>query len=92
LTYAVKLHFDRLSDEWVKSPEDPEILQRFIDSASLLQNLPLEINLWKSQNVYDRLHAATLPEMRRRPDEKSKKWLDKFNTLGGYLGFHVEKN
>jgi alpha-amylase/alpha-mannosidase (GH57 family) len=92
LTYAVKLHFDRLSDELVKSPEDPEILQRFLDSASLLQNLPLEINLWKPQNIYDRLHSTTLPEMRRRLDDRSKNWLDKFNTLGGYLGFHVEKN
>ncbi len=92
LTYAVKLHFDRLSDELDKSPENPEILQRFIDSASLLQNLPLEINLWKSQNVYDRLQANTLPEMRRRPDEKSRNWVEKFNSLGGYLGFHVEKN
>jgi alpha-amylase/alpha-mannosidase (GH57 family) len=92
LTYAVKLHFDRLSDELIKSPEDPDILQRFLDSASLLQNLPLEINLWKPQNIYDCLHSNTLPEMRRRLDEKSRNWVEKFNSLGGYLGFHVEKN
>jgi len=92
LTYAVKLHFDRLSDELIKSPEDPDLLQRFLNSASVLPDLPLEINLWKSQNAYDWLRSTALPEISKRPDEKSKIWQDKFSALGGHLGFHVEKN
>jgi alpha-amylase/alpha-mannosidase (GH57 family) len=92
LTYAAKLHFDRLSEELLKLPEDADILQRFLNSASVIRILPLEINLWKAQNTYDRLRSTVLPEISKRADEKSKAWTEKFSALGGHLGFHVEKN
>jgi len=92
LTYAVKSHFDRLGDQFQKTPGDPDLLQRFLDSASLLRVLPFEINLWKSQNIYDRMRSTVAIEMQERDDEKSRGWLEKFNTLGSYLGFHIERN
>jgi alpha-amylase/alpha-mannosidase (GH57 family) len=91
LSYAVKLHFDRLSDEFLKAPEDPDLLQRFLDSASLIGVLPFGINLWKAQNAYDRVMTANLAEIEKRADEKSKSWLEKFRALGVHLGFHVER-
>jgi alpha-amylase/alpha-mannosidase (GH57 family) len=89
LTYAVKKHLDRLSDEVLKSPEDPDLLQRLSLSAGLTQMLPLQVNMWKPQNTYDQLLAAHLPEMQQRDDEKSKAWLKHFATLGQQLGFQV---
>jgi alpha-amylase/alpha-mannosidase (GH57 family) len=92
LAFTVKKHFDRLSEELFKTPEDSELLQRFTNSAALLPLLPFEVNLWKSQNVYDQLHAKIFPEMKNRDDEKSKIWTDKFLTLGQQLGFHVQRD
>jgi hypothetical protein len=91
LAYGVKQHFDRLSDEFVKTPEDMDVLQRFLDSTSLIQILPFQINLWKAQNAYDRVQSAVLPQLEKRADEKSKSWVEKFNALGVHLGFHVEQ-
>jgi len=88
----VQKHFERLSEEFSKSPEDFDLLQRISNSASLLPALPFGVNLWKPQNVYDQLRAKVLPEMKNRDDEKAKAWTEKFLTLGEQLGFHVERN
>ena len=90
LAFAAKKHLDRLSDEFFKSPEDLDLLQRFTHSAALLQLLPFGVNLWKSQNIYDQLQAKVLPEMKNRGNEKSKAWTEKFLTLGEQLGFHIQ--
>jgi alpha-amylase/alpha-mannosidase (GH57 family) len=91
LGFVVKKHFDRLSEEFLKAPEDLEVLQRFSNSASLLPMLPLQVNLWKAQNIYDRLRGKFLPEIEERGDDKSGVWMDKFLTLGERLGFHIER-
>ena len=85
-------YFERLGEELAKSPEDMDVLQRFHDSAALLPVLPFGVNLWKPQNTYDKLSAKVLPEIKKRGDEKSKVWMEKFLSLGEKLGFHVQRN
>jgi hypothetical protein len=92
LAFAIKKHFDRLSDELSKSPEDLDVLERLKNSAALLPLIPAEVNLWKPQNVYDQLQAGVFPEIKNRADEKSKAWTDKFRMLGEQLGFHVQND
>jgi hypothetical protein len=92
LAFTAKMHFERLSDELAKTPEDAEVLQRFSDSTALLPMLPFSVNLWKPQNIYFQLAAAKLPEMKRRGDDQSKAWTEKFLTLGERLGFHVQRS
>jgi len=92
LAYVVKKHFDRLSDHFLKTPGDMDLLQRLSDSAGLLQVLPFEVNLWKTQNNYYLMLNTTLPEMRKNSDEKNRPWIDKFCALGDKLGFHINGN
>jgi alpha-amylase/alpha-mannosidase (GH57 family) len=92
LAFAVKKHFDRLSEELLKSPEDLDVLQRFSNSAALLPVVPVAINLWKAQNVYDQLRAKVFPQVEERADGKSASWIEKFQTLGEQLGFHIERS
>lgn len=92
LAFAVKKHFDRLSDELRKSPEEIEVLTRFSNSAALLPVLPVGVNLWKAQNTYDQLRATVFPQMEERGDDKATAWAEKFLTLGERLGFHVDRN
>lgn len=91
LAFAVKKHFDRLSDELLKSPFDLDLLQRFSNSAALLPVLPHAVNLWKAQNVYDQVRTTALPRMEDRVNGKAETWKDKFMTLGEQLGFHIER-
>jgi hypothetical protein len=92
LAYTVKKHFERLSEELAKAPEDVEVLQRFSDSTTLLPLLPFSVNLWKPQNIYFQLATTNLPDMKSRGDEKSRAWTEKFRILGERLGFHVQRN
>ncbi|HTB86191.1 MAG TPA: DUF3536 domain-containing protein [Candidatus Sulfotelmatobacter sp.] len=88
LAYAFKGHMDRLSEEFEKAPDNQELLQQLSASASLLPAFPTGVNLWKAQNIYDQIHSRFLPVMQEKDDEKSKAWIEKFNTLGQQLGFH----
>ncbi len=87
LAFTAKKHFERLSDELVKAPENLEVLQRYSDSTALLPLLPFGVNLWKPQNDYAQLSAKILPEIRSHEDEKSRAWAEKFLALGEKLGF-----
>ena len=89
LSFVLKKHFDNLSEELLKSPGDLDLLQRFSNSAALLPLLPLRVNLWKAQNIYDQLREKVFPEFKY---EKSAAWTEKFLTLGEQLGFHIERN
>ena len=93
LAFAVKRHFDRLSEELFQiaggSGRAPALRQFRRAPAHAL---PMTVNLWKPQNTYDQLHSTILPEVKNRQDEKSKAWVETFVTLGEQLGFHVEKH
>ena len=90
LAFTAKKHFERLSDELAKTPEDLDVLQRLCDSTALLPILPFKVDLWKPQNFYFQLANSTLPEVKERGDEKSKAWLEKFSQLGERLGFRMQ--
>jgi alpha-amylase/alpha-mannosidase (GH57 family) len=92
LAFAIRKHLDRLSDEIIKAPEDLDLLKRYSVSASLVQTLPVSVNLWKPQNIYDQLTTHKLAEMRQRGDEKSRTWVETFLTIGRKLGFQVADN
>jgi alpha-amylase/alpha-mannosidase (GH57 family) len=92
LGFIVKKHFDSLSEQFFESPRNFDLLQRFSNSAALLPLLPMQVNLWKAQNVYDQLYAKVLPEMEGSNDEEARAWVDKFLTLGEQLGFHIERH
>ena len=91
LAFSAKKHFERLSDEFAKTPEDLEALQHMCDSAALLPILPFRVDLWKPQNIYFQLAASTLPKMKETGDEKAKTWVEKFTQLGEQLGFRTQQ-
>ncbi len=90
ISYACKLHFDRLSEKLLATPADQELLKQFIDDAKLLHELPCDANLWKPQNMYVDVSSTALAEMKRRAaegDEEAKTWTTLFAELGQALGF-----
>lgn len=90
LSYACKGYFDRLSESWLKTPEDAELLRRLIEAANLARELPFEMNLWKPQNIYFDISRSIRPELSKRVqqgDEAAKVWEALFADLGEALGF-----
>ncbi len=92
LEFAIKQHMDNLSGQFLKNPEDLELLRRFSNSATIVDDFPVKANIWRAQNAYNRALLATLPKMRASEDEQSQKWVETFFTLGEQLGFQVDRN
>ncbi len=95
LSYRLKGHLERLSDQLRRNPEDLKVLQSLADATEIIPNVPFEVNLWKPQNTYYDLLTRILPEMHVRASENdgdAKVWTDKFLALGRKLGFRLDRN
>ncbi len=93
LSYALKEHLDRLCEALHKTPEDLALLQRLEAAAGLVQTLPFEVNLWKTQNAYYNMLQTCCPRHREHAhqgEENAQLWLQHFKALGEQLGFRLE--
>jgi hypothetical protein len=65
-------------------------LQQFVSVAELTRHVPLQVNLWKPQNIYSEMKTTVWPEMRRCAslgNQEARLWVEKFLILGENLGF-----
>jgi alpha-amylase/alpha-mannosidase (GH57 family) len=105
LGYAVKGYLDRQLERLATllrpgggataaAPSEPPIatLARTAEIAAIVRGMDLEVNLWKTQNLYFKLLnsvAADRREQARRGDHAAREWLKHFLRLGEQLGFKV---
>lgn len=90
LAYAVKAHCDQAAADFAAEFWDMDCLDKFVNAAELAKTVPLEVNLWKAQNIYFEMLNTALPEMLRaaaQGKEEPKTWVEKFRALGNKLGF-----
>ena len=69
-------------------PEDATLLETIGDVLRALSAIPLELDLWKAQNIYFSIGTHRYDEMEKSSDPgdtRAKKWLEHFNRLGEYL-------
>ena len=69
-------------------PEDATLLETIGDVLRALSAIPLELDLWKAQNIYFSIGTHRYDEMEKSSDQgdtRAKKWLEHFNRLGEYL-------
>jgi len=69
-------------------PEDTTLLETIGDVLRALSEIPLELDLWKAQNISFSIGTQRYDEMERKSnkgDSRAKKWLEHFNRLGEYL-------
>ena len=95
LGYAMKFHLDRLCSALESTPEDKELLPQFTAAAELAMAVPFEVNLWRPQNVYDRMRREVRPGISKRAQEGdggARSWVQEFDELGQTLGFRLENN
>jgi alpha-amylase/alpha-mannosidase (GH57 family) len=92
LGYAIKSHLDRRLERLAAAPEDLPLLARTAEIAAVVRALDLEVNLWKTQNLYFRLAREVKPalhERSQREDAAAVEWERHFTRLGEQLGFNV---
>jgi len=94
LAYTIKSHLDQRMDQLTVKHDDLEHLALTAEVAAVVQEMSLEINLWKTQNLFFRLRNDVLPQYQDRAahgDAAAGKWVEQFTKLGARLGFKMEE-
>ena len=76
----------------VRMLENRLILRTLEEIARLVHPLPLNLNLWKVQNMYYETMQSVLPWYQKKVaegDEAAKDWMEHFTALGRDLNFAV---
>ena len=82
LGYAIKAHFDSQLEQLTKAPDDLALLARTAEIAAIVHTVDIEVNLWKTQNLYYGLLRTLYPSQVERTDEDARSWVKLFR--GGW--------
>jgi alpha-amylase/alpha-mannosidase (GH57 family) len=88
LGFAATRKINRLMQALTARPDDLKTLRLIVDAFRILEPLGLEINLWKSQNIYFSLSRnlfRNAGQRAARGEAAAKAWLSDFNALGDFL-------
>ena len=69
-------------------PEDATLLETIVDVLRTLSVIPLEMDLWKSQNIYFSICTQQYDETEKRSDQgdsMAQQWLGHISKLVAYL-------
>jgi alpha-amylase/alpha-mannosidase (GH57 family) len=88
LGFAVSRKIGLLMARLAANPDDPKFLRSIVDIFEALKPLRLDLDLWKSQNIYFSLSRnlyRNAGQRAARAEAAAKAWLADFNALGGFL-------
>jgi hypothetical protein len=77
-------NIERLAEQLLEQPEDVSLIEKLNKAAKLVQTLPFEVNLWKTQNIcYRILHTCCtdFKEKANSGDEKAREWIHHSTVL-----------
>jgi len=92
LGYAIKAYLDRQLVQLVEASDNVPLLARTAEIAEIVRMMDVEVNLWKTQNLFFKLLNEVAPAQREqagRGDAAAGEWLQHFVKLGDQLGFKV---
>jgi alpha-amylase/alpha-mannosidase (GH57 family) len=85
---AASFKIDALMLELRAIPENLSLLGTIDKLLETLRDFPLELNLWKSQNIFFALSkemGARMREKTKSGDQGAQKWIQSMKNIGGYL-------
>jgi hypothetical protein len=77
------------------NPEDAELLKDICDLTRNLENLNIDLDLWKAQNILFEMHKDifnTFYERAAADDELAKEWIGGFYKLEGLMQIELSKD
>jgi alpha-amylase/alpha-mannosidase (GH57 family) len=89
-----------VASSWINSimsklsqqPEDIELIDKIEDVIKLLRQLPVELDIWKAQNIYFTIGKnlySIMKEKAEQRDDSARRWTGVFRKLGYYLQVKV---
>lgn len=88
LGFVASQRINKLMEKLSQTPEDVPALENIEVILRILSALPLELDMWKAQNVYFSIGKQLYGGMREKAekgDNNAKEWIKHFNSLGHYL-------
>jgi hypothetical protein len=88
LGYVASIRLNRILGEIQKKPED---LSRLLNADNLLRTLkafPIDLDLWRSQNIYFTLCqnlAGVMRDRERSGDPLARQWMELMQNIGSFL-------
>lgn len=91
LGYVLSQTIDLLAEEYFDDPDNLELLDRLDDLVELAIQLPFEVNIWRSQNIYYNILQNRYQERLQEEDsDELQSWLEQFRQLGEHLSVKVD--
>ena len=99
LEYLAPLRIHALMERFCRKPEDTVPLEAIDRALGLLEVLSIDLDLWKTQNLYFSVGKTLYPEMVQRAERESETgteegteaghWVQAFRRLGEHLKVHL---
>ncbi len=92
LSFVASQKINTLMKGFYQTPEDVSLLETIENIFRILSAIPLELDMWESQNIYFSIGKRLYGEMREKSekdDQTAKKWVEHFNRLGDYLRVRI---
>jgi alpha-amylase/alpha-mannosidase (GH57 family) len=88
LSFITSERMSELMKELFRNPEELSLVKDIDNLLMTLEEVPLELNLWKSQNIYFTLCKQLSSEMQKRREKgdlTAEKWLESMSSIGSHL-------
>ena len=88
LSYVASEALSRLMKRFSMFSEDLPLLDSINTVIRIMNELSLNLDIWKAQNIYFNMSKEAYKNMAERADagdEEAKKWVEGFKSLGNYL-------
>jgi len=92
IAYEASRKINELMDLLSRKPKNIGLIVKIESIIRMMRILPIELDLWKAQNMYYSVGKEFYEEMERiaeTGDDVSRKWVDSFMKIGNYLGVKV---
>jgi alpha-amylase/alpha-mannosidase (GH57 family) len=94
LGFALKATIKKLADQFSERSGDLELLKRLEAAAGVARNIPFEVDVSRTQNVYYDMLQNVVPEYTAKAssgDASAREWVNHFFTLGENLAMKVDR-
>ena len=84
LGLLLAVNIESLAEQLLEQPDDLACLERLNKAAQLVRTLPFEVNLWKTQNICDKIlhaHCPSFEEKASLGDQSAQEWLRHYGAL-----------
>ena len=89
LAFALGRAIRRLMERFQAEPSDEEGLGRLLDAVKLARSLPIEVNLWSTQNKFYDVLQETYPALSARLGGPEGSWGKRFAELAKALSVRI---